>query len=181
MSVPKKTTEVHNHLLDEIHLFFTETSGDTEVDDSLKERLLNDFSYVEVGETLPISKGGFQNTVVFGMQDSLSFALVSKLEVSEDKTKEEEAVLTMYVAIRKAGRWRDYYDVMLLPDYMDEAKIIREHTEQLVEKIEGLIKQKHGKVVLIDETNRPLRNMKKLQANKDEMRRCKNLFLHLET
>lgn len=179
--VPKKTAEVHSHLLDEIGLFFSETTEDAEIDDSLKEEMLNDFSYVEIGETLPVSKGGFQKTIVFGMENPLSFALVSKLDVSEDKTKVEEATLTIYVAIRKSGRWRDYYDVMLLPEYMEEAKLIREQTEKLMEKMEGLVKQKNGKVVLIDETNRPLRNMRRLQASKDEMRRCRNLFLHLET
>lgn len=138
------------------------------------------FTYIEEGELLPVSKGGFQKTIEFGLTETLNFALVSKLSMP-DGVKDKDAILEVYLAIRKAGKWRDYYDALILPEYETEAEVLAVACQKVVNAMMEEAEKEGGKVLVVDGTNRPLENMKRLRSDRKEMMRCNNLFMCLET
>lgn len=163
----KKTAETHSYLLDMV----------------TKERfegLGGGFTFAEEGELLSISKGGFQKTLEFGLEENTSLALVSKLTVAEGVSG-KQAVLELYVALRKGGKWRDYYDAIELPKFEKQAEQLAKESRKLVATLEEAIEKEGGHVLVVDGTNRPIENMIRLRADRKQMIRCKNLYMCLET
>lgn len=159
--MPKVTYEQYAGVLEEVNVsHFNELEGA--------------FSYVEEGETIPVSKGGFQKEIRFGLEEHHSFGMVARLgKVSPDK--ETPVTLEIYVRVREDGKWKDYYDGILVPQYIEQAKAIATASEKMLEKIREALSD--TEVLVIDNTNLPIESWEDIRRSGDKLKRCKRLYM----
>lgn len=141
----------------------------------------SEFRYMDEKETIPVSNGGYQKSLEFRMEEPYSFGLVAKLgnNTQEKATAKTPVSIEVSLRVRKNGQWKDFYDAILVPQFEKEARLIISACEPILSTLHFISKDMD--VEVIDKTRLPIERWEELKKNRQQMERCKRLYMLTET